>query len=178
LPSGPPPVAEPVLDEIGIDIVEEGLYLPPKKKKRKKKKKKAPPIVAVRGEAALRLGPSHHEMLSGKDPGEAVMLDAAFLDEARGPERNLATMEIRVRPPQAEAGPPMPDPGQSSSSGVRLTRKQKPKKYLRWIIAGLALVFLFLFAAIGAAVLARWLSSSASTPEQQTPAVQQSSDTP
>lgn len=177
LPSGPPIVTGPVVDDIGIDIIEEETYLPPKKKKRKRKKK-APPIVAVRSEAALRLGPSLHDGLTSHDPNEAVMLDATFLDEARGPERNLATMEIRVRPPQPESPPPMPVQTQSSSSGVPLRQKQKPKKYLRWVLAAIALVFLFLFAAIGAAVFARWLSSSSATPAEQAPAAQETSSSP
>lgn len=155
-PQPPPPPSPPAApgSDPSLDIVVEPPA--PKKRKRRKKKKRAP-VVAVRGEAALRLGPSETPAGEGR-PGEAVMLDHNFMEEARGPERNLQTMEIRVRPEHMNIEPTD-------------TPKRKKKSSLgKWALAAVALIILFIIAAVGAAALARWLSpTQEDLPSQSAP---------
>jgi serine/threonine-protein kinase len=143
-------------DDIGIEVVEEDLF-PQARKKKKRKKPQAPPVIAVRSEAALLLGPSAGSFRRATDPGQAVLLDQQFLEEVRGPERNLATMEIRVRPaPDAAIEVQAAEQPRARATGSSTWRVG------RWVLAAFALIFLFVLAAAGAAVLARWLSSRAS----------------
>jgi serine/threonine-protein kinase len=115
--------------------------------RKKKRRHKPTPIVAVRGEAAVRIGPGGQIPAPQREQGgESVMVQSDFLDEARGPERHQETMEIRIRPL----------PG-SAHEG-----RKSPRKAVQYVVAVVALVVLFLVAAIGAATLARWLSAPAS----------------
>jgi serine/threonine protein kinase len=134
--------AQPASDSLEIDIVTEEPIplLAPLKKRRKKKKKD--PIIAVRPESAFRMERGHasfNQLL----PGESVMVENEFLDEARGPQRNLETMEIRL--PTARPGDEVPRPGMGRLG--------------KYILAAGALLLLFVLAALGAAALAHWLST-------------------
>jgi serine/threonine-protein kinase len=157
----PPPVpgGPGGYDDVGIEVVEEELFPQPRKKK-KKKKPAAPPVIAVRAEAALNLG---HQAggFRRTDPGQAVLLDQQFLDEARGPERNLATMEIRVRPADL---PPLDTGDSDAASSPAAPPARKSRRVGRWVFTGLALVLLFVLAAAGAAALASWLSARGRQP--------------
>lgn len=135
-------------DDVDIDIVTEA-PAPPPRRKRKKKKKKRDPIVAVRGEAALRLGPSGEDTAANdENPGQAVLVEESFLQEARGPERNLATMEIRVPPEYQQQDEAVPQ------STVPRQKRKKKTNPLKVVLIILGLIVLFVVAAFGAAALA------------------------
>lgn len=137
-------------DGLEIDIVTEEPIAPMplqrrRKKKRKKRKKRAP-VIAVRGEAAFHVDGNVQQ--SGYYPGESVLVEDGILDEARGPQRNLETMEIRIVPESRFSEPP--SPGLSKTGRILLA------------IGGLLL--LFVLAALGAAALAHWLSAPEAEP--------------
>lgn len=155
----PAPLPAGGYDDIGIEVVEEELFPQPKKKK-KKRKPQAPPVIAVRAEAAVNLGPAT-AAVHRSDPGQAVLLDQQFLDEVRGPERNLATMEIRVRPADF---PDLEVVGTDAPRGSAAPVGRPRRRVGRWVITGLALVLLFVLAAVGAAALASWLSARGREP--------------
>jgi serine/threonine protein kinase len=128
-------------DDIEI-VAEEPVDAPPKRR-RKKRKKPQDPIVAVRGEAAFRLEVGR--FVEETPHGDSVMVEDDLLAEARGPQRNLETMEIRIVPPVRE------ERQASRSLG----------KVGQVVIAVAALLVIFVLAAVGAAALARWLSAAA-----------------
>ena len=110
---------------------------------------------AVRGEAAVRF---HRDAsASSTDPGGEVLVDRELINEARGPERNRDTIEIRDQRKLDMIIPidePKPD--------------QPQKRSARIAVSVLVLVLLFMLAAVSAAAVARWLAmrQSPTLPEQ------------
>lgn len=141
------------LDDIDIVTVEP--TPPPPKKRKKKRKKKKDPIIAVRAEAAFRRTPAGHPIIDDDD-GDSVLIEDQFRDEARGHQRNVETMEIRIHQP-------VEDPEESGG-------RRELGKFGRYALAAGALLLLFVLAALGAAALAHWLSSPGQpAPPEETP---------
>jgi hypothetical protein len=130
---------EPLDDDLEVEIITEEVM--PIGRRAKKSAQ-----YAVRAEAAVRF---HRDRDGeGDQPKVPVLVDNQLLEEARGPERNRDTIEIRNR---RDLPIMIPEP-EAPSHSMRRSRLG------RVLLSILVLLVLFMIAALTSAAVARWLA--------------------